>query len=56
MEEVKTCGNCHYGDYYRRHYMTVSHWIDCEVYSCKKEAKGLYKLEGKEKWTITQCT
>lgn len=45
----KTCGNCFYGDYYRRHHMTVSRWVDCEVYSCKKEAKEKACENWKEK-------
>jgi len=45
----KTCGNCFYGDYSRRHHMTVSRWVDCEVYSCKKEAKEKACENWKEK-------
>lgn len=37
-ETEKSCGNCRYGDYYkRRGNKKLVGFVDCEVYSCKKE-------------------
>lgn len=38
--QQKMCGNCLYGDYYRRRTnRELRTWVDCEVYSTKKAAK-----------------
>lgn len=38
VEVEKNCGNCRYGNYYKRRLKrTLVGFVDCEVYSCKKE-------------------
>ncbi len=45
----KMCGNCLYGDYYRRRAGELRTWVDCEVYSTKKAAKEKACHNWKEK-------
>ncbi len=36
-KEKRCCGNCRYADYYRRKCKPLTAWVECEVYSTKKE-------------------
>ena len=37
-KDERCCGNCHYADYYkRRGGVTITAWVDCEVYTRKME-------------------
>ncbi len=36
-KEERCCGNCLYGNYYKRKCSVITAWVDCEVYTRKME-------------------
>lgn len=49
-KEPKTCGNCHYGDYYKRRCGMLKTHVLCEVYSDRHEKgqKGCHNWKEKK--------
>lgn len=46
---TKTCGNCVYGDYYKRKCCVIKTHVECEVYSRKYERQQKACHNWKEK-------